>query len=864
MTWSAKVRDAVRKNIGCPWCEGQCLAQFANQIARLSDWRSHLHNRPEKGEQDAYIAWLFFGDMSARDLVARDHDDVIIDTSESDDVEVANTSLAASSNAVVPHRRRDIHVDRAPQKRDELQVTSAKLTKRVRLADGTVVEGEPIATSSDDNCDDMPLLSTEESRPTPKAKAKPKPRARNKPRAPYCINILDGPVCRKAAVCLTGVGSSRIQRIRRGDCDGRKGAKPAGPNGETLNAPLRDTCMTFLWQCYHHIGEAMPDRFNFAKLDGGGYVICTPSDANEFCPDWRQAGPCDLDCDDDELEEHESRVILAAARACSTSNALPDVKAAVGPGALRGPRRWLPPGKKIHLWMEYRMLRKNAGQPAAGYTTFLETWRAVFASGTLRMRKAHGMHAVCQVCEGYKKELRCYRGSPVAHEQTMNLYTEHLVTQWLDRQVADHMRDMSESCCRGLANGHFVASLAVSSSVLTICVDGMDQAKFRIPRQKVRSHAFERLYRPALHVQGVWAHGFGYRLAVSDADAKKDTVGNVETIARMLNDYFAHFKTLPLGLHIQQDNTSRECKNQKMLKFATSLVSMGVFRWVTLAYLVTGHTHCPLDGTFGEMTMRLTQEEFDDDAALVGLLDKFAKEVGIDEASRRNARAYKHDEAAKWDDWWDQLGLHFSNLTGPDAPHYFRVGLRSDVGIRGVPVPHDIAKEKEVAHATPNADWPALLPEDVVLTVKQRMSSLQVAQVIDLVPVGVRRRLMHSPQPFGVHARRAGNGEIMGKCADIAQQLLAERVINHTAAQYLMNWGRGVHSKEPRPRDYPFLRHRWEPDDLGLVRDPIRYDGGSGYVQRVRVGILGVSGRPLPQADEEDDDVPLILAPLII
>jgi hypothetical protein len=43
----------------------------------------------------------------------------------------------------------------------------------------------------------------------------------------------------------------------------------------------------------------------------------------------------------------------------------------------------------------------------------------------------------------------------------------------------------------------------LSASVLCIPVNGMDQAKFRVPRKLVLTHAFEKLLRPALHVQGL-------------------------------------------------------------------------------------------------------------------------------------------------------------------------------------------------------------------------------------------------------------------------------------------------------------------------------------------------------------------------
>ena len=87
----------------------------------------------------------------------------------------------------------------------------------------------------------------------------------------------------------------------------------------------------------------------------------------------------------------------------------------------------------------------------------------------------------------------------------------------------------------------------------------------------------------------------------------------------MLSDLYAEFGTLPLGLHLQLDNTSRENKNQKMLRFAIMLVAKKVFRWVCLSFLVTGHTHTGLDATFGQLAVKLSLEEFSTDMEVVDL-----------------------------------------------------------------------------------------------------------------------------------------------------------------------------------------------------------------------------------------------------
>ena len=78
----------------------------------------------------------------------------------------------------------------------------------------------------------------------------------------------------------------------------------------------------------------------------------------------------------------------------------------------------------------------------------------------------------------------------------------------------------------------------------------------------------------------------------------------------MLEQIHEMYGGLPLGLHLQPVNTCHECKDQKILKWACKLVALGVFQWVSLNYLITGHTHENLDATFGQLTVKLSAHEF--------------------------------------------------------------------------------------------------------------------------------------------------------------------------------------------------------------------------------------------------------------
>ena len=134
---------------------------------------------------------------------------------------------------------------------------------------------------------------------------------------------------------------------------------------------------------------------------------------------------------------------------------------------------------------------------------------------------------------------------------------------------------------------------SMQNSMWTIAVDGMDQAKFRVPRLlgNRKSKFLMKLYRPALHVIGAWIHGFRLAMIVSDEDLKKDSETQCEAIIRSLNDaYGATDGFFPLGIHLQQDNTCREGKNQFVMGLLLLLVILRVLRFAAAGFQRPGHS----------------------------------------------------------------------------------------------------------------------------------------------------------------------------------------------------------------------------------------------------------------------------------
>ena len=233
---------------------------------------------------------------------------------------------------------------------------------------------------------------------------------------------------------------------------------------------------------------------------------------------------------------------------------------------------------------------------------------------------------------------------------------------------------------------------------------------------------------------------------------KKDSNNNLEVIARLIDDMYQKYAALPLAISLIQDNTSRERQNHIMLKFSVKLVALNCVESFTHLYPEKGHTHGPLDTTFGQTCVKLSLEEFEDDMDVVDILDDFIKTSGLDAGTREAAKAYKLDEAAEWIKWVAEVDLAMSALAGLEGPHYFRLCRRKHFGT--LAAHGDGAAEAAACHQAehrgyqPNGD-------DVVMVVKNRMASLEVSQIILMVLVADLGLLHGLPlQPQGTHPRR--------------------------------------------------------------------------------------------------------------
>ncbi|CAK9104005.1 unnamed protein product [Durusdinium trenchii] len=393
------------------------------------------------------------------------------------------------------------------------------------------------------------------------------------------------------------------------------------------------------------------------------------------------------------------------------------------------------------------------------------------------------------------------------HSSRSELYFEYVAyaTSIGDDKPASHttflrvywsMRTLSQNWFRQQAHvGERMLQQSMATNLCTIMADSMDQAKFKCPRiRDLNSKLLTSLFRPRLHCGGTWCHGRSLALAISDECLPKDSVIQMEQVARVLNSVYQDFNGLPLGLSYHADNTYRESKNRRFLAFAILLVALRVFRFSMASFL---------------RAALIARHTFDNPQKLVEILDSATRPAEDEQeqvreqrgAPRINCIAYKLDKAADWKKWTSMLGIR---LKGLRRVGQIRISLRRDIDASS----YGHCEVQEIRNAEQSGD-------DLILLAKRFMADSEPFQVVTLMTAEQAATLRRSfAQPDGDWSRRPISDKVKRSIRTKAPLCVQQGVISVEAAAYLTNWAEGAMQWLPRPQSYQFLTHRAFGQDL--------------------------------------------------
>lgn len=430
---------------------------------------------------------------------------------------------------------------------------------------------------------------------------------------------------------LLGIHRRRLYKAIACVPDGRCGPRPR----EHIKGADVDA---FFCQVYFDHGETLPDRFvcRGARLHGKAFRNqlgeADSSDSSDGDPLSEKHKLADLD---KELKGW----LLHTVEAGRTM----DMIRSLGGADITGlPKRKLPPGNLSGLYANYLLQRGQAqevaqkcrrskkseqssaswqdvsseSEPEMGqqgdvvpelpsaaswsvfYKRWQEKWHLVFEF------HHESAHSACDECCRYKQLMKGWLTqlqSDVASAVLENMtgYQRHLSAVAADRSFINGLRVAVSSCpdVAG-ASGSSERSMRPSDYLLVI-IDGMDQAKWRLPRfpelriPKSAAH----LQRPTVVVEAVWVVGHRLDFYLLDKDQHHDSNSIQECLAVSLErvaEFYRSQKSLdsmPRTIILVADNTVREAKNQYLFKYWAIHVAKNRFDICLQLHMRAGHTH---------------------------------------------------------------------------------------------------------------------------------------------------------------------------------------------------------------------------------------------------------------------------------
>ena len=192
---------------------------------------------------------------------------------------------------------------------------------------------------------------------------------------------------------------------------------------------------------------------------------------------------------------------------------------------------------------------------------------------------------------------------------------------------------------------------------VSIVLDSIDHSKFPLPKAFCLSaKCFGGFIRPTLSITAAIIHGIGVIVFVAPPHVLKDSSYTVEILCHVVN-LLSEIPTLDLSrcsVRVFGDNSSRELKNNSILRILAGLCSTRRVFEASLETLQSGHSHEDLDQWFSSMSGFITnQDEIHTTSQYCQKLRNWLHTPG-----NRPHEAIKHvvqvDQTRSW-----KLGIHF-------------------------------------------------------------------------------------------------------------------------------------------------------------------------------------------------------------
>ena len=231
----------------------------------------------------------------------------------------------------------------------------------------------------------------------------------------------------------------------------------------------------------------------------------------------------------------------------------------------------------------------HTSNPRCGRATFVTSWECDF--------RTH--HSKCTQCITHRMIIRKLGHHGPARRAQFEELQRHLRRQHADRKVYYEHRARSRA--------HVGQSLG-ALGCFEICgiLDSMDSVKYSWPKSQVMStKMFCQFNRPKMSCTGLLIHGHMMLTVLTHGALTCNSSRTCEVVSHALTVLTRGIQR-PVDLrfaclHLQADNSSKECKNQSLLRHLAVQVALRKLGSSQLSFLQSGHSHEDIDALFSNL-----------------------------------------------------------------------------------------------------------------------------------------------------------------------------------------------------------------------------------------------------------------------
>ena len=263
--------------------------------------------------------------------------------------------------------------------------------------------------------------------------------------------------------------------------------------------------------------------------------------------------------------------------------------------------KWLAPGTSLSEMREFALAFNSELRPPS-FATFSRVFHTEW-QGVLKTR-TESQHSKCNDCAKLKAWRRqCHSKEDV--ELVQRHLEEHIRSMKEDRKVDATINMFAQQSAKGELTDP-------EKTVLSLVIDGMDEAKFKIPRRVEATKQLQAVWRPECRFIGCLAEGLTENFFIGDSDLVKDANLDLTLVSHVIHEAQKTLEergvVLPSMLRLHSDNASSELKNVLCMKFCAWLAFRGMFREIWLTQFRVGHSHGLIDQRFSECRTILSNE----------------------------------------------------------------------------------------------------------------------------------------------------------------------------------------------------------------------------------------------------------------